>query len=498
LITGGDVEIFNQSILQLISPATILLLTRSIFLSSLSVLIAMFIAYYAGTWIWMRNGTVLSSVRWLVIMLIPVPAYIFALNVSYVLSYTPSLIKVSWGVLSPIQGWTISILVQAIAFLPLATGIVILSLDLLDSSIIDSARMFQSDRCILRRVILPLISPFLLCGAGILFVLSITEYTIPSLFSVTVYSMGIFAAYSATNDPASSLILSLPILGITVFLISWSASQLKNTFQNFALHSYTPVSRFILPLQVRLVYLVCFLVLLIEGFFVIGILVWQAMTGRGALQSLLISSGDILYTLQIGIIVAVVSLPLALIFATKLYKREKIGIYWILILIPLAIPAPLTGIGLISVMQCLNISLLSDSAFFPALASITRFIPFAALILFACMKQINPDILHAGQVFGKNLWIIINRIYLPLLIPGLLAAAGVMLVFSVGELGATLLVLPPGSSTITIRVYNYLHYGGSASVAALCLVTISIIMMVVTTVIVLLKREKEKLYPGKR
>ena len=114
------------------------------------------------------------------------------------------------------------------------------------------------------------------------------------------------------------------------------------------------------------------------------------------------------------------------------------------------------------------------------------------------MKQINPEIFHAGQVFGKNLWIIINRIHLPLLIPGLLAAAGVMLVFSVGELGATLLVLPPGSSTITIRVYNYLHYGGSASVAALCLVTISIIMMVVTTVIVLLKREKEKLYPGKR
>ena len=101
--------------------------------------------------------------------------------------------------------------------------------------------MFQSDRCILRRVILPLISPFLLCGAGILFVLSITEWHNSSLFSVTVYSMGIFAAYSATNDPASSLILSLPILGITVFSSRGLHHNLKTHFRIF-LHSYSCIT----------------------------------------------------------------------------------------------------------------------------------------------------------------------------------------------------------------------------------------------------------------
>lgn len=493
LMFRGDMDIFYQSIIQLISPVNILLFTKSIFLSSISVIIAMFFAFYAGIWIWMRNGTRLSSIRWLVIILIPVPAYIHALNVSYILSYIPSISGISGSILSPIQGWIISIIVQAVTFIPLATGIVILSLDLLDSSIINTARMFQSDIYLFRRIILPLISPFLLCGIGILFVLSITEYTIPSLFSVTVYSMGIFAVYSATNDPITSLILSLPILVITVLIISWSAPQLRNTFQNAAIHSYKPASRFILPLPVRTFHRVCFFILLLEGFFILSILAWQAVTGQGALQSLIVSGADILYTLEIALVVAIVSLPLALIFAMKLFKGERNWFFWILILIPLAIPAPLVGIGLISVMQWLNIPLLSDSILFPVLASVTRFIPFAALILFACMKQIHPDILHAGHVFGKNLWVIIRRIYIPLLIPGLLASSGIMFVFSVGELAATLLVLPPGSSTITIRVYNYLHYGGSASVSALCLTTLSIIIFVTVIVVLLLKRERKML-----
>jgi ABC-type Fe3+ transport system permease subunit len=48
---------------------------------------------------------------------------------------------------------------------------------------------------------------------------------------------------------------------------------------------------------------------------------------------------------------------------------------------------------------------------------------------------------------------------------GLLAA-----VLSSAELGATLLLLPPGAGSLTIRIYNYLHYGQSDVIAGLCLV----------------------------
>jgi iron(III) transport system permease protein len=49
------------------------------------------------------------------------------------------------------------------------------------------------------------------------------------------------------------------------------------------------------------------------------------------------------------------------------------------------------------------------------------------------------------------------------------AAACLVFVLAMGELGATVVVAPPGSQTLTLRIYNYMHYGASDAVAALCL-----------------------------
>ena len=51
--------------------------------------------------------------------------------------------------------------------------------------------------------------------------------------------------------------------------------------------------------------------------------------------------------------------------------------------------------------------------------------------------------------------------------PGLMAGALAVAALSLAELPATLLVSPPGWGTIGVRIYNYLHYGASASAAAL-------------------------------
>jgi iron(III) transport system permease protein len=59
---------------------------------------------------------------------------------------------------------------------------------------------------------------------------------------------------------------------------------------------------------------------------------------------------------------------------------------------------------------------------------------------------------------------------LPLLHGALLGAGLLAAVLSFAELGATLLLLPPGAGSLTIRIYNYLHYGQSDVIAGLCLV----------------------------
>jgi iron(III) transport system permease protein len=105
----------------------------------------------------------------------------------------------------------------------------------------------------------------------------------------------------------------------------------------------------------------------------------------------------------------------------------------------------------------------------PVLASLARFAPLATLAVLAQLRQVDRELIDAARVHQSSHlqgWL---QVRLPMLAPGLLAAAGVAFALSLGELGATLLVAPPGQSTLSMRIYNYLHYGASDAVAGLCL-----------------------------
>jgi iron(III) transport system permease protein len=60
-------------------------------------------------------------------------------------------------------------------------------------------------------------------------------------------------------------------------------------------------------------------------------------------------------------------------------------------------------------------------------------------------------------------------VVLPLRWASLLAAAWLAFIIAIGELAATVLVMPPGVSTLSIRIFGLLHYGAEDQVAALCL-----------------------------
>ncbi len=143
--------------------------------------------------------------------------------------------------------------------------------------------------------------------------------------------------------------------------------------------------------------------------------------------------------------------------------------WWFLVTVPLAVPPPLIGIGLITIWNRPVIDAVYGTYFMPVLAALARFTPLAAMVLLAQLRRIDPLLIDAAHVFHthwRKTWL---QIYLPMMSPGLLAGGFIAFSLSAGELGATLLVAPPGQATLTMRIYNYLHYGASESVAGLCL-----------------------------
>ena len=197
--------------------------------------------------------------------------------------------------------------------------------------------------------------------------------------------------------------------------------------------------------------------------------------------SILMAQDELVYSLLIAVLVIIISLPLALAAAQELKRPGVRGAAaWIIILVPLAIPAPLIGIGMITIGNLPVLSAVYPALIMPALVSVVKFAPLAAIVLFIQMRFIDPLLFDAAAVFAKSRSDAWARIHLPLFAPGLVVSAGILAALTLAELGATLIVSPPGHATITMRIYNYLHYGSSSDVAGLCLM-VTVLTLVVST-----------------
>jgi len=63
----------------------------------------------------------------------------------------------------------------------------------------------------------------------------------------------------------------------------------------------------------------------------------------------------------------------------------------------------------------------------------------------------------------------LGRIVLPQRLPALAVAWLIGLALALGELTASILVVPPGVQTLSIHIFNLVHYGAEVEVAGICL-----------------------------
>jgi iron(III) transport system permease protein len=463
-VAVGDAALVNDASLLLFpSGRRLSLFCQTILLSAMVAGMGTLIGFLAASRLWeMRTGPG-SRARWLLLIAAPVPAYLYAQ---------------AWMGVSGSVGWVplwvpadliLSAWVQVGAFLPLCVGLSLLAMAAVPPAALEAARVVYPDMTVFTRVVLPLAAPALGAVAALIFVLSITDYSVPTLFSLNVYSLEIFAEFSATNNPARALFLAAPLLGITFFVLFLIRGLIRDLLGGTGFCQRPPLPPVYPRWFVCLQAFACAIVLLHLAVLVISLILaaGSPATVAGAVTA---AGTDIGATFSTAVVAALCALPLAYGVASRMNSGREGMLLWIVCLAPLAIPAPLIGIGLIALWNVPPLSFLYGTGAMPVLASVARFTPFAALVLHAQLRHTDPLLIDAVRVFQTRPLAGWLRVRIPLLAPGLVAAGGVVFALSAGELGATLLVIPPGVETVTIRIYNYLHYGSSAAVSGLGLV----------------------------
>lgn len=413
-----------------------------------------------------HNGRLRNSGRrWFFLLLAPVPYYIYALTWMYLVRLAGSgnqrQLSVSMTGLLP------CIFVNILTFLPMTAGLILTAMEHCDRQSEEQARVYAPDHEVLFRIVLPAIWPSV-CAAGILvFVLSVTDFSVPSLFQYQTYTLELFSEYSRGCSLGQigrlSLPLILPVLGLTL-LAFWGlrtvpAGSLPMGREGLRLKG-------IWSLPGRLGVWMCVLQLTVPA----AVFLLEIQDWNNVWNSVLLCKGELAASAVIAALAALTALAAAGPAGVWITRRGP-GVK-ALAFLPIAVPSSLVGMGLLHAVNGSPVHWISRTVYFPALGCAVKYMPFAALLFMARTRRIPAEELELARVYARSEGEYVRRVLLPAYRPALLGAGALVFLLTLGEEGITLVLMPPGYETLAVKVYNYLHYGASELVSGFCLLTV--------------------------
>ena len=211
---------------------------------------------------------------------------------------------------------------------------------------------------------------------------------------------------------------------------------------------------------------------------------WEGFTLKWYREVL--ANDDILGALKTSLIIAIpcvlISTAIGTITAITLYRSRFVGkaLYQGILYIPLIMPDIVIGIALLLFYSSIKLEL---GIFTILMAHISFSIPLTTLVIIARMQRIDRTLEDAAMDLGADEWTTMWKVTLPLLMPGIMAAALLAFPWSFNDFVITFFVSGVGSSTLPVRVYSMIRLGVSPMINALgtLIILVPLIIVIIGT-----------------
>ena len=414
-----------------------------------------------------------------------------------------------------LDGWCGAIWVHAMAALPWVVLIVGAGFWLVEPELEEQALLDGSPCQVFFHVTLP--GTLAALGVAALWVTIVTagEMTVTDLFMVRTYAEEIYTRVAVGPQPDDPPLGLMPGGILTTWLLLAGLVLVATLAPR-----HRPIStgrRLVFPLgrwRVPIAMVVALGLLLVVGVplaslcYKAGVVVTQVDTVRVRSWSLwkclqmvagspLRYGGEFGWSLVIGSLAATVSTALATLLAW-IARRGRLRAAAVLAVtaVSLAIPGPIVGLTVIWLLNWPEIPplvyLYDQSILAPMLAVAFRGLPAATLVMWHAFGTIPAEMLECAAVDGAGPMVRLWRIALPCRLWALALAWVVALAVALGDLAASVLVVPPGVTTLSIRIFGLLHYGVEDRVAGICLAQVAMFAAVAAGVVWLVKRWQEQ------
>jgi iron(III) transport system permease protein len=407
------------------------------------------------------------------------PPYVVALAWTYLGS--------SRGVTASLLGrdfvseWTYSlptaIVVLGLVFYPLSMLATEVALRRIDGRLEEAALLIAPPRRVLRRITLPLAAPSVLAAALVIFVLSVSEFGVPGLLRVRVYTTEVFTAFAALYDFGRALLLAIPLLVLCLIVAIVAVAVVGERLVSTRRTSGTRpalLEGWRRPAQAAAGTVL--VMALGTPLIVLGGEALQAESLRAIVEGSGQAIRNSLVLATIGA-TAVVGLAVWLGYARARARGRRGQLADVLVVVAFAVPSTIVGVGLIGLWNRPGVvGAVYGTYLMFILGYLARFVPVAVLAIAAITRYVPVSHEEAAAVSGAGWLRTMAQIVVPQIRLGLLTAWVIAFVLAFGELGVSILVAPPGEATLPIRIYTLIANAPPSHVAALALLQATVVL----------------------
>lgn len=400
------------------------------------------------------------------------------------------------------------ILAEVIYYMPFIIRPTLDVLEFTDSALEEAAlSLGATTLTVFRKIILPLSFPGIAAGAilcflfiqnefGILLVLgSLGVQTLPMLIynSVTVNLDLKSAAMEAVSMSALSLIvyslyrvlLSKAKLSLKSHVITMRSKRVNfKVITEYGRRVWYPTI-FVFLIVVTVIFVMPLVVILLSAIaktwsgsiFPTGYtLKWLANIGSSDLTAL---GNSLLVALSVATLSTVTGTAAALYIQKCNNFFGTIIDY--LVMLPIVVPSVVIGLGVLVAFHS-GLLNLSGSPSIVVLAQFILTLPFSYRIISAAVSKVPKIYDEAASGLGSGHWRSLCSVTIPLLSSGIKTSFALSFAFSIGELGATIMVYPPGFITAPIDIIQYIargfYYQGSALTLMMLVITFCCLLII--------------------
>jgi len=339
-------------------------------------------------------------------------------------------------------------------YTPLAAFIIQASLKNITAGVEEAGMMITSYKKVFFKIVLPLLRPALFSSFTLIFILSLSEFAVPSFLAVPVLVTEIFTQFSAFYNYSLAATQSLILTAICLLLLFPERKYLtKEHFFAFDKKAFRFRTIELRNKNVPLILAILYIILTVVV--PVAFLTTQTFSRAGTsfLEIVIMLLPSLKDSLLIAIAGALIVTLMGLIFSW-LMVQFKFRFLQTMLLFVFAVPAIVTGVSLILFYNTPLLNFIYSSILIILIAFAARFLYISVKIISDSLQLIPVSYTDAACVMGARPFYIFRKITLPLLGEALFTSFFIILIFCLNELSTVIMMYPPGTSLLPITIFT--------------------------------------------